>query len=161
MIWIFLQCIPINRLLFFLRMRSVWNYGLIFQVYLINLKRRADRRDRMLRSLEVLGIDVTITDAVDGKYDVVNHWMAITYSSFSYSMWAIFHSKIQLNSVSSRALNSSQLRALGIEMLPAYKDPYSERVLTKGEIGCFLSHYNIWKKVHLLVTVQNMPNLDD
>lgn len=50
-------------------------------------------------------------------------------------------------SVSSRALNSSQLRVLGIEMLPGYKDPYSERVLTKGEIGCFLSHYNIWKKV--------------
>lgn len=33
-------------------------------------------------------------------------------------------------------------------MLPGYKDPYSDRVLTKGEIGCFLSHYNIWKKVH-------------
>lgn len=37
---------------------------------------------------------------------------------------------------------------MGIEMLPGYIDPYSERILTKGEIGCFLSHYNIWKKVH-------------
>ncbi|XP_067219355.1 procollagen galactosyltransferase 2 [Chanodichthys erythropterus] len=82
------------------------------QVYLINLMRRKDRRDRMLQSLEVLGIDVTLIDAVDGK-----------------------------------TLNSSQLRALGIEMLPGYKDPYSDRVLTKGEIGCFLSHYSIWKKV--------------
>ncbi|KAL0199904.1 hypothetical protein M9458_003091, partial [Cirrhinus mrigala] len=36
------------------------------KVYLINLKRREDRRDRMLRSLDVLGIDVTLTDAVDG-----------------------------------------------------------------------------------------------
>lgn len=32
-------------------------------------------------------------------------------------------------------------------MLPGYKDPYSDRVLTRGEIGCFLSHYNIWKQV--------------
>uniref|UniRef100_A0A674CQB4 Procollagen galactosyltransferase 2-like n=1 Tax=Salmo trutta TaxID=8032 RepID=A0A674CQB4_SALTR len=45
------------------------------------------------------------------------------------------------------ALNSSQLQAMGIDMLPGYKDPYSGRVLTRGEIGCFLSHYNIWKQV--------------
>lgn len=32
-------------------------------------------------------------------------------------------------------------------MLPGYKDPYSGRVLTRGEIGCFLSHYSIWKQV--------------
>ncbi|XP_067309262.1 procollagen galactosyltransferase 2 [Pseudorasbora parva] len=96
------------------------------QVYLINLKRREDRRDRMLRSLEVLGIDVTLTDAVDGK-----------------------------------ALNSTQLRALEIEMLPGYKDPYSDRVLTKGEIGCFLSHYNIWKKVVDLQQQQVLVLEDD
>ncbi|CAM4595492.1 unnamed protein product [Leuciscus chuanchicus] len=96
------------------------------QVYLINLKRREDRRDRMLRSLEVLGIDVTLTDAVDGK-----------------------------------TLNSTQLRALGIEMLPGYKDPYSDRVLTKGEIGCFLSHYSIWKKVVELQQQQVLVLEDD
>ncbi|XP_051722782.1 procollagen galactosyltransferase 2 [Ctenopharyngodon idella] len=96
------------------------------QVYLINLKRREDRRDRMLRSLEALGIDVTLTDAVDGK-----------------------------------TLNSSQLRALGIEMLPGYKDPYSDRVLTKGEIGCFLSHYSIWKKVVELQQQQVLVLEDD
>ncbi|XP_056328120.1 procollagen galactosyltransferase 2 [Danio aesculapii] len=96
------------------------------QVYLINLKRREDRRDRMLRSLEVLGIDVTLTDAVDGK-----------------------------------AMNSTQLRTLGIEMLPGYKDPYSDRVLTKGEIGCFLSHYNIWKKVLELQQQQVLVLEDD
>ncbi|KAK2901303.1 hypothetical protein Q8A67_009418 [Cirrhinus molitorella] len=96
------------------------------QVYLINLKHRDDRRDRMLRSLEVLDIDVTLTDAVDGK-----------------------------------ALNSTQLRGLGIEMLPGYKDPYSDRVLTKGEIGCFLSHYNIWKKVVELQQQQVLVMEDD
>lgn len=41
------------------------------QIYLINLKRRGDRRERMLRMLEVIGIDVTVTEAVDGKYDTV------------------------------------------------------------------------------------------
>uniref|UniRef100_A0A674MML6 Collagen beta(1-O)galactosyltransferase 2b n=1 Tax=Takifugu rubripes TaxID=31033 RepID=A0A674MML6_TAKRU len=46
-----------------------------------------------------------------------------------------------------RALNTSQLQALGIEMLPQYKDPYSGRVLTRGEIGCFLSHHSIWTQV--------------
>ncbi|KAK7158764.1 hypothetical protein R3I94_005183 [Phoxinus phoxinus] len=96
------------------------------QVYLINLNRREDRRDRMLHSLEVLGIDVTLTGAVDGK-----------------------------------TLNSTQLRALGIEMLPGYKDPYSDRVLTKGEIGCFLSHYSIWKKVVELQQQQVLVLEDD
>ncbi|TDH06000.1 hypothetical protein EPR50_G00128320 [Perca flavescens] len=82
------------------------------EIFLINLKRRSDRRDRMLSSLAVLGINTTLTEAVDGK-----------------------------------ALNSSQLQAMGIDMLPGYRDPYSERVLTRGEIGCFLSHHKIWKQV--------------
>ncbi|KAG7277401.1 LOW QUALITY PROTEIN: hypothetical protein CRUP_033356 [Coryphaenoides rupestris] len=83
-----------------------------YAVFLINLRRRSDRRERMLSTLHVLGVDVTVTEAVDGK-----------------------------------ALNSSQIQAMGIDMLPGYKDPYSDRVLTRGEIGCFLSHYNIWKQV--------------
>ncbi|XP_061098674.1 procollagen galactosyltransferase 2-like [Conger conger] len=82
------------------------------QIFLINLKRRTDRRQRMLRTLEVLGIEATLIEAVDGK-----------------------------------ALNTSQLQALGIEMLPGYQDPYSGRVLTRGEIGCFLSHSYIWTEV--------------
>lgn len=36
---------------------------------------------------------------------------------------------------------------MGIHMLPGYSDPYHGRPLTKGELGCFLSHYNIWKEV--------------
>uniref|UniRef100_A0A8C4DDX9 Si:ch211-13f8.2 n=1 Tax=Dicentrarchus labrax TaxID=13489 RepID=A0A8C4DDX9_DICLA len=82
------------------------------EIFLINLKRRSDRRERMLSTLAVLGINTTLTEAVDGK-----------------------------------ALNSSQLLAMGIDMLPGYKDPYSDRVLTRGEIGCFLSHYSVWKQV--------------
>lgn len=37
------------------------------QIYLINLRRRSDRRDRMLFSLNELEIDVKVVDAVDGK----------------------------------------------------------------------------------------------
>uniref|UniRef100_A0A8C5DTD2 Procollagen galactosyltransferase 2-like n=1 Tax=Gouania willdenowi TaxID=441366 RepID=A0A8C5DTD2_GOUWI len=83
-----------------------------FTIYLINLKRRLDRRIRMLKTMDSVGLDATFTDAVDGK-----------------------------------ALNSSQLQALGIEMMPDYKDPYSGRVLTRGEIGCFLSHHSIWTEM--------------
>lgn len=99
-----------------------------------------DRRERMLRSLDVLGIEVTLTDAVDGKYEIKK-------TLHVYNLLHLKRKKKNTNCFYFRALNSSQLQALGIEMLPSYQDPYSGRVLTKGEIGCFLSHYNIWKQV--------------
>ncbi|CAM9143101.1 unnamed protein product [Bubo scandiacus] len=52
-----------------------------------------------------------------------------------------------VEAVDGKALNRSQLKALSINMLPGYRDPYSSRPLTRGEIGCFLSHYYIWKEV--------------
>uniref|UniRef100_A0A8B9BGR4 Collagen beta(1-O)galactosyltransferase 1 n=2 Tax=Anser TaxID=8842 RepID=A0A8B9BGR4_9AVES len=82
------------------------------EVFMINLKRRADRRERMLRTLYEQEIECKVVEAVDGK-----------------------------------AMNSSEVEALGIKMLPGYKDPYHGRPLTKGELGCFLSHYKIWKEV--------------
>ncbi|XP_048448404.1 procollagen galactosyltransferase 2-like [Rhincodon typus] len=82
------------------------------EIFMINLKRRTDRRKRMLHTLYEQEIEVKVVDAVDGK-----------------------------------ALNTSHLKALNIEMLPGYHDPYSGRILTRGEIGCFLSHYYIWKEV--------------
>lgn len=82
------------------------------EVYLINLRRRSERRTRMLQSFNVLGVKAKTMDAVDGK-----------------------------------ALNISSLENLGIKMLPEYSDPYHHRPLTLGEIGCFMSHYNIWKDV--------------
>ncbi|XP_072104221.1 procollagen galactosyltransferase 1-like [Mobula birostris] len=51
------------------------------------------------------------------------------------------------DAVDGRAFNSSQIKELGITMLAEYQDPYSGRPLTKGELGCFLSHYNIWKEI--------------
>uniref|UniRef100_A0A8C6TIT2 procollagen galactosyltransferase n=1 Tax=Neogobius melanostomus TaxID=47308 RepID=A0A8C6TIT2_9GOBI len=82
------------------------------EVFMINLKRRTDRRDRMLRTLHQQEIDFKLIAAVDGK-----------------------------------AMNTSEIHALGIHMLPGYNDPYHGRPLTKGELGCFLSHYNIWKEI--------------
>ncbi|XP_059494278.1 procollagen galactosyltransferase 1 isoform X2 [Stegostoma tigrinum] len=82
------------------------------EVFLINLKRRPDRRKRMLQALYEQEIDCKIMDAVDGS-----------------------------------ALNSSIIKSMGINMLPGYYDPFSGRTLTKGEVGCFLSHYSIWKEV--------------
>uniref|UniRef100_A0A8C9U731 Cerebral endothelial cell adhesion molecule n=1 Tax=Scleropages formosus TaxID=113540 RepID=A0A8C9U731_SCLFO len=82
------------------------------EVYLINLHRRPDRRERMLWSLYELEIDVKVVDAVDGG-----------------------------------ALNSSDIKLLGVDLLPGYYDPFSGRTLTKGEVGCFLSHYYIWKEI--------------
>ncbi|XP_061071565.1 procollagen galactosyltransferase 2 [Conger conger] len=82
------------------------------EIYLINLRRRPDRQERMLRSLNELEIDVKVVDAVDGG-----------------------------------ALNSSEIKLLGVDLLPGYFDPFSGRTLTKGEVGCFLSHYFIWKEI--------------
>ncbi|GJQ78786.1 hypothetical protein Trydic_g2817 [Trypoxylus dichotomus] len=44
-----------------------------------------------------------------------------------------------------KALNETTLKH--IKFLPGYADPYHKRAMTLGEIGCFLSHYNIWKEV--------------
>lgn len=82
------------------------------EIFLINLQRRTDRRDRMLYSLNELEIDVKVVHAVDGN-----------------------------------ALNSSDIKILGVDLLPGYYDPFSGRTLTKGEVGCFLSHYYIWKEI--------------
>lgn len=48
--------------------------------------------------------------------------------------------------VDGRQLNDSYLEALGVRQLEGYEDPYHKRPLKIGEIGCFLSHYFIWKE---------------
>lgn len=49
--------------------------------------------------------------------------------------------------VDGQQLNEVELQNLQIQYLPGYKDPWSGRNMTHGEIGCFLSHYNVWKDV--------------
>ena len=46
-----------------------------------------------------------------------------------------------------RQLNQSYIDDLGIHYLPGWKDPWGERPMTFGEIGCFLSHHTIWERV--------------
>lgn len=82
------------------------------EIYIINLERRKDRRERIERTLNDLGLSFKTIKAVDGKN-----------------------------------LTQNMINEMGIEILPNYKDPYTGRSMTFGEIGCFLSHYNIWKEV--------------
>lgn len=44
-------------------------------------------------------------------------------------------------------LKPEDLVQLGIKQLPGYLDPILKRNMKLGEIGCFLSHYNIWKQI--------------
>jgi collagen beta-1,O-galactosyltransferase len=55
--------------------------------------------------------------------------------------------------VDGKTIDPKFLKDMDIEVLPDYKDPYSGRPITYGEIGCFLSHYNIWKDVSLLINI--------
>jgi len=36
---------------------------------------------------------------------------------------------------------------MGISQLPGFSDPINPRTITRGEVGCFLSHYRIWEKM--------------
>ena len=47
-----------------------------------------------------------------------------------------------------RKLNVSYVEGeLGIHYMSNWRDPWGDRTMTFGEVGCFLSHYFIWKKV--------------
>ncbi|KAF6022292.1 CERCAM [Bugula neritina] len=49
--------------------------------------------------------------------------------------------------VDGRQLNETYLDQLGVKQLEGYLDPYHKRPMKMGEIGCFLSHYFIWKEM--------------
>uniref|UniRef100_A0A2C9KWA3 Glycosyl transferase family 25 domain-containing protein n=1 Tax=Biomphalaria glabrata TaxID=6526 RepID=A0A2C9KWA3_BIOGL len=51
-----------------------------------------------------------------------------------------------IDAVDGKELNDTYLNKLGVQMLPGFADPYHGRAMTMGEIGCFLSHYFIWKE---------------
>uniref|UniRef100_A0A8C2CCT8 Collagen beta(1-O)galactosyltransferase 2 n=1 Tax=Cyprinus carpio TaxID=7962 RepID=A0A8C2CCT8_CYPCA len=90
----------------------------------------------------------TITEAMSEYYHSHTHTLKHRCSFIHYSskVWVIQTDDLTFL-FPARALNTSHLQALGIEMMPGYKDPYSGRVLTRGEIGCFLSHHFTWKQV--------------
>eukprot|EP00058_Branchiostoma_floridae_P008205 XP_002593693.1 hypothetical protein BRAFLDRAFT_107673 [Branchiostoma floridae] len=82
------------------------------EIFVINLKRRPERRKRMVHTLKEIGLDFKLMEAVDGL-----------------------------------TLNASVLKKMGVTVLPEYKDPWADRSMTMGEIGCFLSHYKIWEEI--------------
>ena len=53
------------------------------------------------------------------------------------------------NAIDAKKMDDNYINSLGIKLVPDYTDPYHERPLNFGEIGCFLSHYFIWKEVCL------------
>ncbi|XP_053863365.1 inactive glycosyltransferase 25 family member 3 [Malaclemys terrapin pileata] len=63
------------------------------------------------------------------------------------SLYELEIDPLVVDAVDGSALNSSDIKILGVDLLPGYYDPFSGRTLTKGEVGCFLSHYYIWKEI--------------
>ena len=51
------------------------------------------------------------------------------------------------DAIDAKKINDSYVQSLGIALIPNYADPYHKRPLNFGEIGCFLSHYFIWRDV--------------
>jgi len=49
--------------------------------------------------------------------------------------------------VDGKQLTDEKLVEMNIQTLSGFRDPYHKRPITKGEIGCFMSHYNIWRTV--------------
>lgn len=42
-------------------------------------------------------------------------------------------------------IDQTYLERLNIRLLPNYEDPYNQRPMNYGELGCFFSHYFIWQ----------------
>eukprot|EP00088_Acartia_fossae_P025449 TRINITY_DN26283_c0_g1_i2.p1 TRINITY_DN26283_c0_g1~~TRINITY_DN26283_c0_g1_i2.p1 ORF type:complete len:617 (-),score=139.72 TRINITY_DN26283_c0_g1_i2:196-2046(-) len=82
------------------------------EIYMINLERREDRKERMDYNFDLLGINAKHVPAVDG-----------------------------------RVLTAEYLDQKKIRMMPGFSEPYHDRPLKLGEIGCFMSHYNIWEEM--------------
>lgn len=85
------------------------------RIYMINLVRRPERRDKMERSFKEIGLDVEHIPAIDGT-----------------------------------KLTQDYLNEIGVKYLPEYADPFHNRPMTMGEIGCFLSHLYVWEKQVML-----------
>ncbi|CAG4943098.1 unnamed protein product [Colias eurytheme] len=49
--------------------------------------------------------------------------------------------------IDGKKMSNEDVLKYNIKLLPNYEDPYHKRPMKAGEIGCFLSHYEIWKKI--------------
>ena len=75
------------------------------KIFIINLKRDSDKREKMKQKLDKLNINYEFFDAIDGTN---------TEHGGIYTGWV---------------------------------DSYHNRYITKGEVGCSLSHYYIWENI--------------
>ena len=51
------------------------------------------------------------------------------------------------DAVNGRHITHEQMKANGFSINHQWRDPYKHRRITKGEVGCFLSHYSVWQRV--------------
>jgi collagen beta-1,O-galactosyltransferase len=51
----------------------------------------------------------------------------------------------RVDAVDGKALSPKQLEAL--KFMPGYLDPFHQRPMKTGEIGCFLSHLKVWEDI--------------
>eukprot|EP00795_Rhopilema_esculentum_P010356 gene10356-19056_t len=51
------------------------------------------------------------------------------------------------DAVDGKTLTKEIIDGMGIQPMKDFQDPYLERPITMGEVGCFLSHWNIWKEI--------------
>ena len=82
------------------------------EIYVINLERRPDRKNRAEAALNELNLAHKFVKAVDARH-----------------------------------LTEEIIQALGIRLMPSYRDPHTGRFVNYGEIGCFLSHYGVWEEM--------------
>ena len=110
---------------------------LFSKIYVINLKRRSDKKRQTQDELNRVGIpegiSVEFFDAVDGAnfYQTKDgEWMDPYQEPF--------------------------------KLLPQWADPASGKTLTKGEVGCALSHVKVWKEAYAnLPDNENVLILED
>jgi len=69
------------------------------------------------------------------------------YSRMKYNLDLIRAHFQLVPAVDGKLINDEYLLQNNIKMLPEFSEPYHGRPLTYGEIGCFMSHYNIWQDI--------------
>lgn len=48
--------------------------------------------------------------------------------------------------IDGQTLSQEYLEKIGVKYLRGYADPFHNRPMTRGEVGCFLSHFWVWEK---------------